>query len=389
MSTDISSLMAFLVPQKSPEYLDKLIEKINDGQVNWEELLFQANFHLCTPLWYSQLKKDGLLDLLPDELAKYLFYIYELNMERNEQFQVALEEILRVFNKHSIDSILLKGAATYCDNLFELGTRVMGDLDILVPIEKVPLCQNLIVSLGYKPIYELELQDNKMPLDEREHHIARHEKLGTPVVVEIHFKVSHGQAGRVFKSDELWSQRTAVKFRGCNTSILSPNHRLLLNTVHAMIPLREYLSGNISVLQWSEFVFLINRYGQLIDWKQWLSIAKNKGFSDMFKLYYLFAMKYFQIPKNKYIDVSGYYLKFNEERLLLISLYQNKLIKPSFFVQLKLHLFKLGYYVGLVKWLWNNQCYSEDMTGFFERSKFCLKKLISKESRKNYWLKKL
>jgi len=227
-----------------------------------------------------------------------------------------------------------------------------------------------------------------MPANFRDHHIARHTKPGTPVVIEIHFKMSHGQSGRVFDLDKVWSQCVPVEFRGAKTSILSPTHRVLLNTVHAMLPDREYLTGDISVLQWTEFAYLANRYGRLIDWEYWYSIAEKNNFTNMFKIYYFFAIKYLHVPKKVSINLSGNYIKFNEKRLLFISQYQNKELHASLMSKLILSLFRLGHYVGLVKWLWDNQCYNENMTGFFERIQYCLKKLFSKDGSADYWLQK-
>jgi len=378
--------MAFLTPFKTAGFIDELKLEIKNNSYNWGALLYQANLHLCTPLWYVQLKKDGLLELLPEDLVEYLYYMYELSLERHEQFRDALEEILHLFNEHTIETLLLKGAATFCDDLFAPGTRVMGDLDILVPPEKVALCQELITSLGYQPIFEVELQDNQIPVDKRLHQIARHIKPGTPLVIEIHYKVSYSQAGQIFNLDDVWEHSVASEFRGCSTSIMAPQHRILLNTIHATLPLREYLIGHISILQWLEFTLLIHRYNHLIDWKLWSSVAEYHGFNNMFKLYYYFAIKYLHAPKNNDIDVSGMYLKFNEKRFILISQYKNKDNTPSFPIKVILNVFKLGYYAGLIKWLWNNQCYSEDMTGVFARMKYCVSKLSSKRSRKDYLL---
>ncbi len=387
MTTNISTLLEFIVPNKTPHYLAHLISKIESHAYNWEEILFQANLNLCTPLWYIELKKDDLLKYLPDELVQYLSHIYQLNLQRNEQFQSGLKEILDVFGKHEIDSILLKGAATFCDDLFEPGTRVMGDLDILVPIDKVSLCQSLIASLGYEPDpTDDDFNQNVIPSDIRQHHIARHIKKGTPLVVEIHFGISGGQAGRVFELADVWAQSIPVVYRESQSFILCPQHRILLNTVHAMLPLREYISGHISALQWVEFVLLVERYHLSFEWKQWFSIAEKNGFKHMFKLYLYIAVHYLQMHDGSNIKLNGNYLKLNANRLLLISKYQNTHIKLNVISKLISNIYKYGYYLGLIQWLWNNQCFTDQMTGNFERLRFCLSKLFSKDSRKAYWL---
>ncbi len=385
LNVDLSLLMEFLAPNKTEMFIDELRSRIDQQQINWEALLFQANLHACTPLWFKQLEKDRLLETLPDELSEYLARLYSLNLERNEQLQQGLFELLTVFNKHHIDSILLKGAATFCDHLFEPGTRVMGDLDILVPSDKVGLCQQLMNSIGYKAMYEIELE-NDLPANHRDHHIARHVKPNTPIVVEIHFKMSHGEAGRVFALDEVWSECKPISFNGARTAMLSPKHRVLLNTVHAIHSSREYLSGHISILQWLEFVYLVERFKDEFDWNEWFAVAKKHSFESMFTLYFYFALRYLNLTDNKQLSSSGFYLCFNVHRLKLISQFQYPAIKPSFLERSMLNMYKMGYYIGLTKWIWRNQCYTDNMTGLLERLLYCAKKIFSQHSRKIFWL---
>jgi hypothetical protein len=337
---------------------------------------------MCTPLWYIQLKKDNFLPLLPYDLAEYLEHLYEMNVERNNSLQDGLEEILKLFNQNGIDTILLKGAATFCDHLYEPGARFMGDLDILVPPDKVLLSQELITSLGYVPVSEPELDKNKLPIDIRKHHIVRHIKSGTPLVVEIHYRLSHGQAGRTFNIDEVWSQCVINNFRSQKTALLNPTHRVLLNFVHAMLPDREYLMGNLSILQWTEFVYLNTKYEKLINYKNLLLIINRKKLTRMFNLYYYFSVIYFKMPNFLKTKLKGLYLYLDIKRILLISKYKynNSLSK-----QLILFTFRVIYYVRLIKWLWDNQCYTIDTLTFMDRCVFCGKKLFTKKNYKHYF----
>ncbi len=62
--------MTMLAPKKSPETRLSLTQAAIHRQINWEQLLYLANFHMSTPLWYAQLKKDNLLAHLPED---YIF----------------------------------------------------------------------------------------------------------------------------------------------------------------------------------------------------------------------------------------------------------------------------------------------------------------------------
>ena len=90
-------LAFFLSPWKKTDDIKTLQKLIRKEPIPWEQLLFQANNNLCTPLWYVCLKNDGFLNLLPVELRKYLLILYEANLERNAFFMDALFELHKKF----------------------------------------------------------------------------------------------------------------------------------------------------------------------------------------------------------------------------------------------------------------------------------------------------
>ncbi|MBC8317766.1 MAG: hypothetical protein H8E41_07650 [Desulfobulbaceae bacterium] len=75
-----SFLALFLSPWKDEATLHNLREALRLHKICWEQLLFTANSHRCTPLWYVQMRKDGFLEFLPEELQQYLDNLYELNV---------------------------------------------------------------------------------------------------------------------------------------------------------------------------------------------------------------------------------------------------------------------------------------------------------------------
>jgi hypothetical protein len=115
---------------------------IRRDAVDWGRLLYMANLHFCAPLWFVRLQQDDLLPLLPLDLQTYLDYLHKANEERQEAFRQAAIDIVSSFEEHSIPVILLKGAATFCDDLYaDLGARMMGDLDLLVEGHRLePAC---------------------------------------------------------------------------------------------------------------------------------------------------------------------------------------------------------------------------------------------------------
>jgi len=280
-SNDHYALLAlFLSPWKDVGVIHALTDAINRGELNWKNLLYLANLHFCTPLWFVRLRKDGLISLLPQDLQTYLQHLHQANVERNEAFCEAIKEIHPKLREHRIPAILLKGAASFCDDLYgDVGARMMGDIDVLVRPQHAKLVQNLLSQLGYgEPSHRLA-----------GHHLPRQTKPGTPVAVEVHFQVADGQAGRIIPANLSWEHSETRTWEGLTVSVLNPTYRLIHNTVHALVPRRAFIESRISLLHLAEFNNLSCRYGQEIDWREWIRGATNQGLRKQFCAYLALA----------------------------------------------------------------------------------------------------
>ncbi len=375
-------LMIMLTPIKSPELQALLCEAAGSKKIQWEKILFQANLQMCTPLWYAQLKKDNFLVWLPKDLVEYLAELYQANLTRNQELQNGLIHLLAKLNTASIDTLLLKGAATFCDQLFDApGSRFMGDLDILVPEDKVEQSREILIELGYQEIPNEGMERDELPTDERHHQLPRYYIPGTPIVVEIHFKISYAQVGRMIPPDAAWQSRIKTKLKGESTSVLAPNHKLLLNTAHALMPHREYLRGHISLIQLSEFTRLAQRYADSINWQNWIHSARHFSLSTEFMTYLKLSVNFMNLATPNEISFSNI-SHFNINRILFIGEYESLKKQNSIPFQTKTanQFYRLYYYARLPSWMWQNVCYAQGWKNIPTRILFCLKKLITPRS---------
>jgi len=375
-------LMVFLSPQKNKQQLDLIISAAEQESIPWNKLLYQANRQLCTPRWYIQLKQDKLLSYLPDGLEDYLLAIYESNLDRNQQFVSALVTLLDQFNEAGIDNLLLKGAASFYLNLYaDMGSRIMGDLDILVPNDKIENAQQILEELGYKAIADEGKKLDDLPTDERHHHILAHHLPGTPVVVEIHFKVGYSLTHRMLPIEDVWSKRLIVDFMGQPTSILSPTDQLILNAVHALEVEYEFIQGYVSLRQLLEFVLLAEYYGKAIDWDLWRSRAVKFKVNASFAAYHQLAQDHMGCaPCQKILPLSD--SDFGINRILFIGEYKacQAIESVSFPDQIKRYLYQGYYYLNIPFLLWRNLCYAEGWGSIHLRIYFCFKKFFSPRS---------
>jgi len=376
-------LALFLAPDKSEETLNKLKNVIVHQQLELGPLLLQANLQMCTPLWYSRLEQDGLLEYFPEDFQHYLKLIYDANAERNQDFQSGLTELLAEFEKEGIETLLLKGAATFVDELYlSAGARVMGDMDILVDKTTLIGCETILDKLQYAEVPDENRVLNNKPTSERHHHINVRIKADSPVVVEIHFKPAFGQGGRIFTSKAAWKNKQAVVYNKHKTAILDPHHRLLLNTLHALLPHREFLYGTISLLQLAEFAALVSRYGDNINWEDWYNVALKNRMKPEFLSYLSLACHLMELPWPKAVPYKNK-KSFHYQRIINVGGACSRLdgVSESLKQAIIRYSATLYFWLRLPGWIWNNTCYAPHWTDFPDRVYLLLKKLFSAKSR--------
>ena len=148
-------LARFLSPWKDEETVGGLANIIRQGNIDWGRLLFMANLHFCAPLRFVRPQKDGVMPMLPSDLQTYLHHLYQANLERQDAFQLAAQEMVSHLHELEVPAILLKGAATFCDDLYEdAGARMIGDLDFLVQAQHLEPVKNLLRQLGYAQLQD-------------------------------------------------------------------------------------------------------------------------------------------------------------------------------------------------------------------------------------------
>lgn len=380
-------LAFFLSPWK--EDGDRLVLKnaIIRNEIRWESLVYLANINLCTPLWYVRLRQDDLLGCLPLELKEYLAAIYQINLERNLAFIEELRNLLSQFERKGIPIILLKGAATFCDELYEdAGARVMEDIDLLVDPENTGPAMAVLGEAGYKEIIDPGMVFEGLPTDSRHHHLHPHIKPGTTLKVEVHYKVIKGQSGDLFLNGRPWKNIAAAELGKIKTRVLNPTFRVMHNTAHAMIPGCEFIRGYVSLLQMAEFSYLAKRYKQDISWDLWQQSGVRTGLGTEFYTYLLLAHRLFNMPYPRELIKPGR-AGIHAARIIIAGedavkrrFASGSLLDKSRALAVRL-LVTSYYYLKLPAWVWRNICYTEESGKTLIRLWYLLKKSASARSR--------
>lgn len=400
INNDYALLALFLSPWKDEETIDSLFNFVQQAKIDWGRLLYMANLHYCAPLWFCSLQKDGLLALLPSDLQVYLEHLYQANLERQGAFRQAIIEIVSNAHEMKIPVILLKGATTLCDDLYEdNGARMMGDIDLLVKTQHIEPAKKIMWQLGYEEQADCFGKSVGISGSSSPHHLPRYLKPGTPVAVEIHFQTAHAQAGRVLQTEMSWAKKEVITWEGVNPFILIPTYRLLHNTVHALVPRAAYNSSILPLNQMAEFTYIVLRYSAIIDWREWLVRGASQGLSRQFRVYLTLLNRLMGMPlptQVRQVDLPSLHVarvsRASNNRANYLS--GHDISNKSAAIRIKDVSFRIYIYVfkrfNRTSWVWQNLCYKNGLKNIPLRL-FCLSRILSRgiNFRKTFEIKEL
>lgn len=192
----------------------KLILKILEGNlhhneyalfvknINWEFFVELAMHHRVFPSLYLNMKKLKNISL-PQHVIHQLYTAYRANTLDMLRLSAEMEKISKLLNEYKIRLLFLKGPVLAKELYGDLSMRTSCDIDILIPIGKLKLTEELLIKNGYvKNDYILSiLGDWKW----RHHHVTYHHPQ-KDIKVEIHWRLNPGP-GFEPNFDELWERR--------------------------------------------------------------------------------------------------------------------------------------------------------------------------------------
>ncbi len=244
------------------ENKDDILSATHSEGFDWEAVVYCSGEHWVTPaLWFS-LKKKGILPRLNLEMRDYLELIYDLNLTRNEKITKQLLALLPDLNASGIEPVLLKGIASLVGGLYESpGIRVLGDIDILIPEEKLTIATQIMLDHGYS--YTPMLHEEIV----REHrHLPAFIHDNQPVAIEIHrYPVALKHNGWV-NNEAAWRGSTKVLIKTGTVILPTPEFRLLHNFCHCQLGDRGYVKAYINARQMLEWVVLRDKYEKQFNW---------------------------------------------------------------------------------------------------------------------------
>ncbi|KHE69227.1 nucleotidyltransferase family protein, partial [Halobacillus sp. BBL2006] len=171
--------------------------------VNWKLFIKQSLHHRVFPILHSKVEavKDGLI---PSFVIERLSFEYKRNTFQMLQLSGEMERVSRLFSQHEVRTIFLKGPMLAHELYGDLSLRTSGDLDVLIPINKLTQAEDLLERQGYEKddYIQTVLNDWKW----RHHHVTYvHPK--KKIKIELHWRLNPGPSKEP-DFESLWNRKT-------------------------------------------------------------------------------------------------------------------------------------------------------------------------------------
>lgn len=197
-----------------------------DAVRDWDEVIQLALEHRVLPRIY---RNAGAV--IP-QAVKQSMYDHVLRNSRNALSNIVRTiEAVHLLEAARIPVIVLKGPLLASRLFGDYGSRVCGDVDLLVRSNDLLRAAHVCREAGYHHHTKLDARS-----------LARHRKLEHDVafvhpnddtLIELHWNVAQPHYSYRVKLEDWWAARQTVRVAGVELEVLSPEHTYLLAAMHA------------------------------------------------------------------------------------------------------------------------------------------------------------
>jgi putative nucleotidyltransferase-like protein len=280
---EISLLLACGRTQVSEETADR-IRVLAQRSLDWDFLIQTSLTHGLMPLLFENLKAYAS-DLVPPDSLNKLKSLHEKSSARSILLTGELLRILNLFESEGLPAMPYKGPSIAMSIYGRLGLRQFVDLDILVRKQDVWHCQELLISLGYQPHFNITRR--QLPAFLKLGYVQMFTRDNGLSVVELHW----GIASRFFTfsldTDLFWSRLVHMDLMGKQVLTPAPPDLLLILCVHGAKDMWERLEWICGIAE------LVRKHDEL-DWETIMRAAQETGAERMLYLGCYLARELFE-----------------------------------------------------------------------------------------------
>ena len=252
---------------------EQLRIKLENNELDWQAIMPLADRNFATTILCWQMRHKELLPLLPEELQQLLGQLFELNSERNTVILDEVNYLASLLNPAGIEPVFLKGSAALLMGIYPAsGMRIMNDVDFLVPEKDLTSCVELMESVGYYPMEEVNLSENFYHLNPLVH--AKHN-----IRFEIHKQLDLAYNPQVDTRDII-EESMPVKVKDGVVRVPNNTHFTLHNILHHQLFNKGLFTENVPIYQLYDLYAVRGKFEQEIDWPLITAFFKEHAFPD-------------------------------------------------------------------------------------------------------------
>jgi len=252
---------------------ESLATEFADGETDWRHLLELADGEHITAALASVLRQRNLQNVLPKQIWAALDRREFMGAEINRRIKRQAVEAVELLNTAGVTPMVLKGGLHFFEAPPEaLSARVVRDLDVLVPADKIDDSIQALRDAGYMP----EGEDEGWTYHYRPMHHPNH-------IVAIELHIRPGEQRSFLTAEEAWATATPVDYPGLQLVSLAPGHRIAHNIFHSEVQDHGYMLGEICFRQLYDLAMICARYKNDIDWDSVLARMNRNGMAALFR----------------------------------------------------------------------------------------------------------
>jgi hypothetical protein len=213
-----------------PENAEEIKNTLQKGAISFEKLVWVSSSQMVMSTLYVLLRDAGLLREFPDDLVDHMEQIHRMNCTRNELLTEQIEKTIPLLNKGGIQPIFLKGTAHLLEGLYkDIGERMIGDIDILLPFDEIDTAVQLLREQGYSNSYGMGPEALK-----KLRHFPRLISEKRVAAIEIHHELVHEPYRQKFNFEVINKAKERIPGKG-DIYMPSHAHQVVFNIMHAQM----------------------------------------------------------------------------------------------------------------------------------------------------------
>jgi len=240
-----------------------LREMLVDPVFDWDTVVAEASNEFVTTTLCLQLQRKGLFEKLEPELRDYFETMLCLNRQRNHEHLAELARIIKLFNKHDIKTMVVKGMAHIILGLYDdPGERLVGDIDLIIPDARIQDAADILREVGYRQIYE-DLRPSDLPADHYHHPALIH--VDTAIKVELHRHILKRPLRKAAPTIDVWRRAEQHQLDGYPVLVPGPEDLVIHNIVHSQLSDLGFHYANFSMRDAYDLLLLLGCYRDRLD----------------------------------------------------------------------------------------------------------------------------